>query len=76
MMVQQGACGLDFDGGPGNCGMVAPTRPFDRHFMLVEWVDKKLLQANDEDAVADEGESVSLLDMVRRRQHPQPEVAG
>jgi nitrate reductase beta subunit len=24
LMQQQGSCGLDFQGGPGNCGMVAP----------------------------------------------------
>jgi nitrate reductase beta subunit len=24
LMEQQGGCGLDFDGGPGNCGAVAP----------------------------------------------------
>jgi hypothetical protein len=23
-MEQQGVCGLDFDGGPGNCGAVQP----------------------------------------------------
>ena len=26
LMVQQGTCGLDFEGGPGNCGMVGWTR--------------------------------------------------
>ena len=26
LMEQQGACGLDFDGGPGNCGAVAQPR--------------------------------------------------
>ena len=25
LMEQQGACGLDFEGGPGNCGAVAPA---------------------------------------------------
>jgi len=24
LMQQQGTCGLDFEGGPGNCGMVVP----------------------------------------------------
>ncbi|MGH2890864.1 MAG: nitrate reductase subunit beta, partial [Solirubrobacteraceae bacterium] len=24
LMQQQGVCGLDFEGGPGNCGMVVP----------------------------------------------------
>jgi len=24
LMEQQGTCGLDFEGGPGNCGMVVP----------------------------------------------------
>ncbi len=27
LMEQQGACGLDFEGGPGNCGAVAPQTP-------------------------------------------------
>jgi nitrate reductase beta subunit len=27
LMEQQGTCGLDFDGGPGNCGAVAPQTP-------------------------------------------------
>jgi nitrate reductase beta subunit len=26
LLEQQGACGLDFEGGPGNCGMVPPKR--------------------------------------------------
>jgi nitrate reductase beta subunit len=28
LMEEQGACGLDFDGGPGNCGAVAPGDEF------------------------------------------------
>ncbi|MGZ4386216.1 MAG: nitrate reductase subunit beta, partial [Gaiellaceae bacterium] len=32
LMEQQGACGLDFDGGPGNCGAVAPRT--NERFML------------------------------------------
>jgi nitrate reductase beta subunit len=27
LMEQQGTCGLDFEGGPGNCGAVAPQTP-------------------------------------------------
>jgi nitrate reductase beta subunit len=35
LMVQQGACGLDFEGGPGNCGMVVPESEADTEgFML------------------------------------------
>ena len=80
MMVQQGSCGLDFEGGPGNCGAVAPKRPFDGHFMLVEWVDTDRALPTDE-AGGDEGESLSLLDLVRRRKgtplvQRQPEVTG
>ena len=26
LMEQQGACGLDFEGGPGNCGMIVRPR--------------------------------------------------
>jgi nitrate reductase beta subunit len=32
LMEQQGACGLDFDGGPGNCGAIAPRD--NERFML------------------------------------------
>jgi len=28
LMEQQGACGLDFEGGPGNCGAVQPSSKF------------------------------------------------
>jgi hypothetical protein len=31
-MEQQGACGLDFDGGPGNCGAIKPRT--NERFML------------------------------------------
>ncbi|MGI8916229.1 MAG: nitrate reductase subunit beta [Chloroflexota bacterium] len=39
LMEQQGTCGLDFEGGPGNCGAIATpgSQPNDR-FMLVEMV--------------------------------------
>ena len=30
---QQGGCGLDFDGGPGNCGAI-PPRTDNARFML------------------------------------------
>jgi nitrate reductase beta subunit len=36
LMQQQGACGLDFEGGPGNCGMVVPSSEAESHFMLTE----------------------------------------
>ena len=37
LMEQQGSCGLDFDGGPGNCGMVVPESQAEREgFMLTE----------------------------------------
>ena len=36
-MEQQGACGLDFEGGPGNCGAIAPDSGADTEgFMLAE----------------------------------------
>jgi nitrate reductase beta subunit len=28
LMEQQGGCGLDFEGGPGNCGAVQPSKGF------------------------------------------------
>jgi nitrate reductase beta subunit len=37
LMEQQGTCGLDFEGGPGNCGMVVPESEADTEgFMLEE----------------------------------------
>jgi nitrate reductase beta subunit len=37
LMEQQGTCGLDFEGGPGNCGMVVPESQADAEgFMLTE----------------------------------------
>jgi nitrate reductase / nitrite oxidoreductase, beta subunit len=37
LMEQQGTCGLDFEGGPGNCGMVVPESEADvEGFMLAE----------------------------------------
>jgi len=39
LLKQQGACGLDFEGGPGGCGMIpprtAPRRPDNGRFMLL-----------------------------------------
>jgi nitrate reductase beta subunit len=37
LMEQQGECGLDFEGGPGNCGMVVPESDArEDAFMLTE----------------------------------------
>jgi nitrate reductase beta subunit len=37
LMQQQGTCGLDFAGGPGNCGMVVPESRADTEgFMLTD----------------------------------------
>jgi nitrate reductase beta subunit len=37
LMEQQGTCGLDFTGGPGNCGMVVPESAADNEaFMLTD----------------------------------------
>ncbi len=76
MMIQQGACGLDFDGGPGNCGIVAPQRPFDSHFMLVEWAEDGFPDNAGLTDPAEEGETISLLDMLPRHRPSQPEAAG
>jgi nitrate reductase beta subunit len=44
LMEQQGACGLDFEGGPGNCGMVpAEPEPDTDGFMLTESEDSTAL---------------------------------
>ena len=36
LMEQQGACGLDFEGGPGNCGMIKDPAKVNESFMLVQ----------------------------------------
>ena len=36
LLEQQGACGLDFEGGPGHCGMIADPTPDYGRFMLTE----------------------------------------
>jgi nitrate reductase beta subunit len=37
LMQQQGTCGLDFEGGPGNCGMVVPeSDAASQQFMLTD----------------------------------------
>src|SRR5262249_2855746 len=36
LLEQQGACGLDFEGGPGNCGMIADPTGDQGSFMLTE----------------------------------------
>ena len=36
LLEQQGACGLDFEGGPGNCGMIADPTPDYGRFMLTD----------------------------------------
>jgi nitrate reductase beta subunit len=37
LMEQQGTCGLDFEGGPGNCGMVVPEAEAESEaFMLTQ----------------------------------------
>jgi len=40
LMEQQGACGLDFEGGPGNCGMIA-GRPTDNARFMLRTPDKR-----------------------------------
>ncbi|HET7591110.1 MAG TPA: nitrate reductase subunit beta [Solirubrobacterales bacterium] len=36
LMEQQGTCGLDFEGGPGNCGMVVPESEADTEGFMLE----------------------------------------
>ena len=36
LMEQQGTCGLDFEDGPGNCGMVTGESEAESEFMLTE----------------------------------------
>ena len=55
--------------------MVAPKRPFDNHFMLVEWVDSGLPHTVDSEPAPDDGESISLLDMLPRHRQTGPEPA-
>jgi nitrate reductase beta subunit len=77
LMEQRGTCGLDFDGGPGNCGAVAaPNRPFANTFMLLKSVENRELpnqvyeQAEESDA--------SGIDLLRMASplRLDPEVAG
>jgi nitrate reductase / nitrite oxidoreductase, beta subunit len=57
LLEQQGACGLDFDGGPGNCGAV-PGRPKtilnNASFMLTKMVEAGVPEARSLDAPLDE----------------------
>ncbi|HEY8283404.1 MAG TPA: hypothetical protein VIJ28_03375, partial [Chloroflexota bacterium] len=51
LMEQQGACGLDFDGGPGNCGAIAspsapPKRADNSRFMLLQMAPPATGQGN------------------------------
>ena len=54
LMEQQGTCGLDFEGGPGNCGMISDPTPDYGQFMLteepVELDILKIAQEHDEDS--------------------------
>jgi nitrate reductase beta subunit len=36
LMEQQGACGLDFEGGPGNCGAIGPDPGADTEGFMLE----------------------------------------
>jgi nitrate reductase beta subunit len=42
LMEQQGACGLDFEGGPGNCGMITDPAKANESFMLVKTAEHGL----------------------------------
>ena len=41
LMQEQGGCGLDFEGGPGNCGAIADPRP--RHVLAVRALRRRAL---------------------------------
>jgi nitrate reductase beta subunit len=77
LMEQRGTCGLDFDGGPGNCGAVAaPKRPFADTFMLLKSVEKRELPAQVFDEPEEpEAPRVDLLGMVSPARLD-PEAAG
>jgi nitrate reductase beta subunit len=82
LMEQRGTCGLDFDGGPGNCGAVAaPERPFADTFMLLKAVEKGSLPTHQgldpASRYEDDHDSprVDLLGMVSPRRFG-PEVSG
>ena len=65
-LAEQGAgagCSLDFDGGPGNCGAVAPQN---EPFMLTETKDE---------VAPGSSETIDLIGMLRRRAEG-PEAAG
>ena len=54
VLEQQGSCGLDFEGGPGNCGMITDPTPDYGQFMLTEEPVEldiiKIAEERDEDA--------------------------
>jgi len=54
LMQQQGTCGLDFEGGPGNCGMVVPESAAEvQGFML-----------------GDQPGELDIVKIAERKQHP------
>ena len=60
-------CGLDFDGGPGNCGAVAPQN---ERFMLTE------TETRAEPGPPGSSETIDLIGMLRGRAQGGPEAAG
>jgi nitrate reductase beta subunit len=77
LMEQQGSCGLDFDGGPGNCGAVAaPRRPFGKNFMLLKMADTHVAPEDiAHETLETETPGLDLLNLATLQTLP-PEVNG
>ena len=74
LMEQQGACGLDFEGGPGNCGVISDPAKANEEFMLVQAAQQGGLgdaARLDQAAAADSGDAA--FDIVQVLGHPPDE---
>jgi nitrate reductase beta subunit len=74
LMEQQGACGLDFEGGPGNCGVISDPAKANEEFMLVQAAQQGGLgdaARLDQAVAADSGNAA--FDIVQVLGHPPDE---
>jgi nitrate reductase beta subunit len=74
---QVGSCGLDFEGGPGNCGVV-PKSALSERFMLLQMAETGSVPNQAWQMIADgEMSQIDLLQMIRDQPgRMDPEVAG
>jgi nitrate reductase beta subunit len=78
LMEQQGTCGLDFEGGPGNCGAVPASEPAtNESFMLTEMAEGRMpAEAVAHDEPDDRALRLNIVEMLERgsRAAPEPEA--